>query len=110
MKHPPRSPDLSKIHEFKQSEAVALFRSGKSRREISTALGLPEDAVTAIIDRDIKPDAITYQPDKSLKPINYENHDELNRHYAGAELEDTRKPSDRGKDWPPRGWHPSIPD
>lgn len=109
-RYPPRAPNLSQIHEFKQSTAVALFHSGKTRREIATLLSLPEAAVTAIIDRDTTPDTITYQPINQPNRTNYENHDELSRHYAGAEFEDTRKLSDRGKDWPPRGWHPAIPD
>ena len=39
-----------------------------------------------------------------IEAVNYDNHDELNRHYAGCEFEDNRPPHLRGLDWPIKGY------
>lgn len=47
----------------------------------------------------------TFQNELNPSPF-YDNHDEYSRHWAGVEKEDNRKKQDRGKAWPPKGWHP----
>ena len=91
----------------KKMEIVILYYRAKTIAEIARVYRLKDATVERIIDQHLrgkkKPsDKEQWQPRKDIKAVDYSNHDELSRHYEGAEYEDNRAPKLRGKDWPIR--------
>jgi len=100
------------IHERIDTELFSavdrMLAQGFTQSEIARKLGIAEMKVAIVMRQatDLKifiPDTIRYAPVHKVKAVDYSNHDELNRHYAGCEFEDTRPPELRGLDWPPLG-------
>ena len=86
---------ICRLADNKRDEVIEMFRQGKTCVEISRALDLHELTVnavveTAIVNRELITDLTRYMPNPTFKPRDYSDTDEYTRHYAGAELEDTR--------------------
>ena len=87
---------------------MRMLSQGKSKAEIARALCIPAWRVTHQVHQAMQlkiiiPDAVKYAAHEDIQAVDYSNHDEYNRHFAGAEFEDTRPPEERGLDWPPKG-------
>lgn len=88
-----------------QRQIINLWSMKKTTREIAEAVKTSQITVNEVLNVYIgKLKRIERQtavrPD--IEAVDYSRHDELNRHYAGCEFEDTRPPHERGLDWPPR--------
>lgn len=88
-----------------QRHIIALWGDGKTRREIEQTVRLSQITIAEVLrvhfsklKRIEKQTA--FRPD--ISPVDYSGHDEVNRHYAGCEFEDTRPLHERGKAWPPQ--------
>lgn len=100
------------IHEQIDKELFSaidrMLAQGLTQAEIARKLNTPESKIAIAVRQavDLKifiPDTVRYAPTYKIKAVDYSSHDELNRHYAGCEFEDTRPPELRGLDWPPMG-------
>ena len=104
MKRPHRiHPDGRRMTPVQKREIVAMFLDRVPIIEIAKRTKRAQvtisDTITAYLQG--RPKMVVYdacRPD--IKPVDYSAHDELSRHYAGAEYEDTRPPELRGLDWP----------
>ena len=88
------------ISEFNRTEIIDRFKQGQTCREISRAMQLNETTISLVIDnaimtRELITDITRYMPNPTFKPRDYSDADEYTRHFAGAELEDTRNAVER---------------
>jgi hypothetical protein len=94
---------LEQIGEIKRKEVIDMFKDGRTMREISHILRLNELTVACIVDdaiinRILITDLTRYMPNPTFKPRDYSDADDYTKHYAGAELEDTRSADERARD------------
>ena len=96
-------PDGRRMTPSQKREIVAMFLERTSIIEIAKITGRApatiSDTLTDYMDN--RPKMVNQAAFRAdITPVDYSQHDELSRHYAGAEYEDTRPPEERGLDWP----------
>jgi transposase-like protein len=96
-------PDGRRMTPSQKREIVAMFLERTSIIEIAKITGRApatiSDTITEYLED--RPKLIVHEAFRAdITPVDYSQHDELSRHYAGAEYEDTRPPDERGLDWP----------
>jgi hypothetical protein len=93
------------LSEQKRVEIVLLWNGSNTKREIARMMKVAYATVLDVIgEHELAKRKKQEQKRKpNTRAFSYDNHDELSRHYAGAEFEDDRPYKLRGKDWPIRG-------
>jgi hypothetical protein len=89
----------------KQRQIINLWTMKWSTSDIAKEVHLGTITVNQVLNAYIKK-LKRIEKQKEVRPdieaVDYSRHDELNRHYAGCEFEDSRPPHERGLDWPLR--------
>lgn len=84
---------------------VSMFLDQIPMSEISRRTGRAHvtvsDTISAYLKTRPKTPVVIESARPDIEAVDYSAHDELSRHYAGVEFEDTRPPELRGLDWPP---------
>lgn len=100
---------IEQVRDENFNQIMHWLSEGKTKNEIAIKLGIAPWKVAhqvyqAIEMKIIIPDAIKYAAHSDIQAVDYSDHDEANRHYAGCEFEDSRPPHLRGLDWPIKGY------
>jgi hypothetical protein len=86
---------------------ISLWTIQTKTRDISFQVKVPQVTVNEVLNaylRQLKRMEKQTSVRNDIIATSYDNHDELNRHYAGCEYEDNRPPHLRGLDWPIKGY------
>ena len=86
---------------------ISLWTLQTKTKDISFQVKVSQLTVNEVLNaymRQLKRIEKQQQVRADIEAVDYTNHDEANRHYAGCEYEDTRPPHLRGLDWPIKGY------